>query len=50
MALVEVASIETTDVPKGVVVPNEDGVLVPLTALLNLANAPALMRWRGDKV
>jgi len=44
VALVEVASMDTTDVPKGVVVPNDDGVVVPLTALLKRANAVALMR------
>jgi len=44
VALVEVASMETTDVPNGVVVPNEEGVVVPLTALLRRENAEALIR------
>ncbi len=44
VALVEVASMETTDVPNGVVVPKEEGVVVPLTALLKRENVAALMR------
>lgn len=50
VAAVEVASMETTDVPNGLVVPKEDGVVVPLTALLKRENAEALMRWRGESV
>lgn len=47
---VDVASIETIEFAKGVVVPNDEGVLVPLTAPLSFANGVALMRWRGESV
>lgn len=50
VAAVEVDSIETTDVPNGVVVPKDDGVVEPLTAPLNRAKGDALTRWRGESV
>ena len=47
---VDVASIVTCVFAKGVVVPNDDGVEVPLTACANRAKGAAPMRWRGDNV
>lgn len=50
VVFVEVATTETTDVPNGVVVPKDDGVVDPLTAPLNFANGAALTRCRGASV
>ena len=50
MALVVDASIVTTELSIGLVVPKEEAVEVPETALLNLANAVALIRCRGYNV
>ena len=48
--LVDVASIVTTELAIGEVVPNEDGVVVPLTAPDSWENADASMRCRGESV
>ena len=47
---VDVASIVTTERPIGVVVPNEDGRVAPLTASLSCAKAAALTLCRGESV
>ncbi len=47
---VVVASIVTCEEPMGVVVPNIDGVVVPLTAPAYSANDAAEILWRGDNV
>jgi len=50
MASVVVASIVTWERPMGEVVPKVEGVVVPLTALANLAKAAAVICCRGDKI
>ena len=49
VAVVEVASTETTEVPNGVVVPNDDEP-VPLTLPASFAKGALLILWRGDNV
>ena len=48
MELVEVASMLTWEFPIGVVVPKDEGVVVPLTAPASWAKAAAEICWRGD--
>ena len=50
IALVEDASMVTTEFPIGVVVPNDEGVEVPLTAPDIWEKAVAVMSRRGDRV
>ena len=50
MAFVEVASTVTCDNPMGVVVPNVDGVVLPLTAPARNAKLAADSCWRGESV
>ena len=50
MELVEVAWIVTWELAIGLVVPNEDGVEVPLTALASWAKATEVILCLGDRV
>ena len=48
--MVEVASIVTVEFPIGVVVPKEDGVVLPLTAEATRAKAADEIRCLGESV
>ena len=50
IAFVEVASIVTIEFPTGVVVPNDDGVVLPLTASASRAKEDAEILCRGERV